>query len=361
MLTLYRRHLAKCDHAKYGKKRGTVADEKTSCKCPIWIQGTHDGKTMRKSLDVTSWARGERSKRDIEDGVKPEGIKIADALDKFIADCKARNLNPSTFGKYDRLSKALKQFADDHCYRLLAELSTDILRKFRETWTLAPRIAGKQLEHLRQIFRFAVESDWLTVNPAKAIKVPKVKVNPRIPFSDEDIETLLSKSKDDRELAFLLTLRHTGLRIGDASLLRVSQLEGNRVHLYTTKAGKPVSVLIPDSLASLLHAIKPRGGYFFVRGDSTSMHTCSDLWRRRIKIICREAEVSPDHTHRFRHTLAADLLTKGASVEDVAAILGNTPTIVQKHYAQWIKARQDRLDAIVQSTWPEKSGLRLVK
>jgi site-specific recombinase XerD len=91
------------------------------------------------------------------------------------------------------------------------------------------------------------------------------------------------------------------------------------------------------------------------------MHTCSDLWRRRIKIICNEAEVTPDHPHRFRHTLAADLLTKGASVEDVAAILGNTPTIVQKHYAQWIKARQDRLDAIIQSTWPDKSGLRLVK
>src|SRR5258708_6655014 len=84
--------------------------------------------TMRKYLDVTSWAKAETLNRDIEDGVKPEGITIADALDKFIADCKARNLNRSTFGKYGRLVKALKQFADDHGYRLLAELSTDILR-----------------------------------------------------------------------------------------------------------------------------------------------------------------------------------------------------------------------------------------
>src|ERR1700684_2301054 len=120
MLTLYRRHLAKCDHGKSGKKRGTAADERTSCKCPIWIQGTHDGKVLRKSLDVTSWAKGEKLKRDIEDGVKPES--------------KARNLNRSTFGKYNRLANALKQFADDHSYRLLTELSTDILRKFRETW-----------------------------------------------------------------------------------------------------------------------------------------------------------------------------------------------------------------------------------
>jgi len=68
----------------------------------------------------------------------------------------------------------------------------------------------------------------------------------------------------------------------------------------------------------------------------------------------------PDHPHRFRHTLAADLLMKGASCEDVAAILGNSPAIVQKHYSQWIKGRQDRLDSILESTW-EKPRLQRVK
>jgi hypothetical protein len=42
---------------------------------------------MRKSLDVTSWAKGEKLKRDIEDGVNPEGVKVADALDQFNANC----------------------------------------------------------------------------------------------------------------------------------------------------------------------------------------------------------------------------------------------------------------------------------
>jgi predicted transcriptional regulator len=59
----------------------------------------------------------------------------------------------------------------------------------------------------------------------------------------------------------------------------------------------------------------------------------------------------------MRHTLAADLLSKGASVEDVAAILGNSPAVVMKHYSQWIKSRQDRLDAIVSQTW----GTKLVR
>jgi site-specific recombinase XerD len=90
------------------------------------------------------------------------------------------------------------------------------------------------------------------------------------------------------------------------------------------------------------------------------MHTTADLWRRRIKILCKAAGVFPDHPHRFRHSLAADLLMKGASVEDVAAILGNSPAVVIKHYSQWIKGRQERLDSLLEKTW-EQPKLQRVK
>jgi hypothetical protein len=40
-----------------------------------------------------------------------------------------------------------------------------------------------------------------------------------------------------------------------------------------------------------------------------------------------------------------------ASVEDVATILGNTPQVVARHYAPWVKARQEQLEAAVRKTW----------
>jgi integrase len=128
-------------------------------------------------------------------------------------------------------------------------------------------------------------------------------------------------------------------------------LAGEHLYLYTTKAGTPVSILLPENLVSLLKKLPPKGRYFFLRGESTHPHTASDLWRKRIKAICKEVGIVPDHPHRFRHSLAADLLSKGISVENVAAILGNSPAIVAKHYSQWISSRQDALDAALQSTW----------
>ncbi len=36
-------------------------------------------------------------------------------------------------------------------------------------------------------------------------------------------------------------------------------------------------------------------------------------------------------------------------MQDAADILGNSPRIIEKHYAKWIKARQDRISALMGS------------
>jgi integrase/recombinase XerD len=347
MLSIYRRHREKCPHAEDRVSR--------KCRCGIWLTGTLFGNPLRKSAKTRNWEAAEKIKRNLERGEEqkqqPKSITIQAALDAFIRDCETRSLNASTLSKYQRLRITFVDWSGTQNLVQVADTTTEHLRYFRASWRLSPRTATKQLERLRAFFRFCVENDWITKNPAKAIKAPQVKTNPRIPFTDEEVQKIISKAKDDRELAFILTLRHTGLRIGDASLLAVSQLSENRVYLYTTKAGTPVSVVIPPNLVSLLKSLPPNGGYFFVRRNSVDMQTCARLWRNRFKRICKELKIAPAHPHRMRHYLASDLLTKGASVEDVAIILGNSPAIVQKHYAHLSQARINRTDAILEKTW----------
>jgi integrase len=54
------------------------------------------------------------------------------------------------------------------------------------------------------------------------------------------------------------------------------------------------------------------------------------------------------HAHRFRHTLATELLGCGAGFDDVADILGKSPEIVRKHYAKWSPGRQARIDELLE-------------
>ncbi len=345
MLSIYRRHRPRCKQAedRISKK----------CRCVLWATGTLEGRPYRKSLKTRSFERAQELVRDLEGGTKPKvepkKITVKQALDSFVADCEARNLNRSTLRKYKSLRTNL--IAHLGANQDLAGCTTHQIREFRQHRTLGARTAVKELERVRAFFRFCIDNGWIAINPARGVKAPQVKMLPRLPFSEKEIQNMIAQAEDDQELAFLLTLRHTGLRIGDASLLRTSQLLENRIHLYTSKAGTPVTIVIPENLVSLFKAIQPRAGYFFLRGESTSMHTGADLWRRRIKALCKACKIVPDHPHRFRHSLAADLLSKGASVEDVAAILGNSPAIVARHYSQWIKSRQERLDSIIRETW----------
>jgi integrase/recombinase XerD len=57
-------------------------------------------------------------------------------------------------------------------------------------------------------------------------------------------------------------------------------------------------------------------------------------------------------SHRLRATFAVDLLTKGVALEHVSKLLGHkSVTTTERHYARWVKGRQDRLDAVVSATW----------
>ena len=369
-LRVYRRHRTTCELSNRSVRRRLLSlngdgkktqqilknlKDLSSCRCSLWCKGFVEGRFVRESLKTRSQERAEQLVRQREANLAPAPSAVSTTVDfaiqKYFEDCEARRLAGGTLRKYRTFRSVLTKFAEKKGIITLNSFGPQQVRDFMGQRKLGPMSAAKEIERVRTFFTFCVENEWLAKNPASVVKPPKVRTLPRTPFAEQEVQTILAKAENDRELAFVLTLRHTGLRIGDASLLKTSHVTGNRVHLYTTKSGTPVSVVIPPNLASLLRTLPTTGGYLFLIGESIHPHTTSNLWRRRIKRMCKDAEVTPGHPHRFRHTLAADLLSKGASIEDVAAILGNSPGVVQKHYSQWIKSRQDRLDAIVSGTW----------
>jgi len=72
---------------------------------------------------------------------------------------------------------------------------------------------------------------------------------------------------------------------------------------------------------------------------------------RCLRAVFKASGVGGAHAHRFRHTLATELLGRGASFEEVADILGNSPEIVRKHYGKWSVARQSRIDDLMQRVY----------
>jgi site-specific recombinase XerD len=68
---------------------------------------------------------------------------------------------------------------------------------------------------------------------------------------------------------------------------------------------------------------------------------------RTLAAVFKKSGVKKARAHRFRHTLATQLVARGATFQQVADILGNSTAVVIKHYAKWSKGRQDNIDDVM--------------
>ena len=66
---------------------------------------------------------------------------------------------------------------------------------------------------------------------------------------------------------------------------------------------------------------------------------------RLLAAVFQKSGVVGAHAHRFRHTLASNILAGGGTMQDVADVLGISIRVAQQSYAKWTPSRQARIDA----------------
>jgi integrase/recombinase XerD len=391
MLTAYRRHRKDCTHRNEGRKY-------RRCRCPIWADGFVGQQEIRRSLGTRDWDEAQKTVREWEAArVMPvqqdeQPITLEQASSEFIADAEARNLKDKTVYKYRLLFRQLTEFAKSQGIRFLKELDQPALRKFRASWKDQNLAAQKKLERLRSFFRFSLQNGWISVNPASEIKSPKVTTRPTLPFTRDEMVRILTaiaewieecqtpgKANARRLRALVLLLRYSGLRIGDAVTCAVDRLANGKLRLYTQKTGTHVHCPLPEFVVKELEAIpKMSERYWFWTGNGKPQTAIGD-WQGRLldlfkdmkvkqfalanKIKANEArkaleakgvKFAEGHAHRFRDTFAVELLLAGVPLERVSILLGHTSVkITEKHYAPWVRERQEQTEADVKRTWAQ--------
>ena len=158
--------------------------------------------------------------------------------------------------------------------------------------------------------------------------------------------------------ALVLLLRYSGLRIGDAVGLERRRIADGKLFLYTAKTGTLVSCPLHKVVVEALDAVRGTSEkHFFWTGQGKLRSAVGD-WQRSLKKLFALAKVSGGHAHRFRHTFAVELLVAGVPIERVSMLLGHSSVrITEKHYAAWVRARQEQLEADVRRSWTLESGL----
>jgi integrase len=342
-----------------------------------------NGQFIRKTAKTRSWEKAEELKRIWEEAEKPEKIQpttIEAAVDSYLADAKARELRRATIYKLEIIFR--KQFltwTKEKGLRFLKEIDLALLRDFRATWPDGALAKKKKQERLIGFFWFCVHAGWLATNPTQGLGRIVVNATPTDYFTKEEFAKIMDAThlyrenrweQGDRNAERLRTLtllmRWSGLRIRDAITLERSRLVVDNLLLYQAKTRTPVYVPLPPETAEALRTVpagaRPNPRYFFWTGNGEPKSAVAD-WQRSYRRLFELANLkNADGTrkrcfpHMFRDTFAVEMLLAGVPLEQVSMLLGHKSVkITEKHYAPWVKARQEQLEVNVRKAWATRS------
>lgn len=356
MLTIYRRHSENCPHRDKGRKWNR-------CKCPIWGR---DGRKPQFSLGERDWTAAQKVAQgyDVNGGQLEPRIEtgaglVSESITRYRAEMDGRHLRASSKKKYNALLASFEKFCISTGVRFLSQLTLTLAEDFRATWShYAPSSASARLQLLRVIFRYFVDHEWMKVNLAKKMRLPKQPHKPTLPYTLDEMREILSACDDfasghpkayrksKRLRVLCLVMRYSGLRVGDAASLAVDRIDdAGRLFLYTQKTGVPVHCPLPAFLIEELKAMPIKSPRYWFWSGAGDFEAVAENYRKLFRRIMKEAKIHGAHPHRFRDTFAVELLLKDTPIEDVQKLLGHSSIkITEKHYAPWVSARQMRLE-----------------
>ena len=190
-------------------------------------------------------------------------------------------------------------------------------------------ISDRTLEGNRSIyssfFTWLFQEGLIARNPTGNLGVVKYTKKIRKPFSAVDLARLKEVCESQRDKAMVSFLLSTGCRISEVCALdRTISYQSGEITVLG-KGAKERKVYVDDVTIMLLDRYlgerKDQSPALFV-GKGTERITPNGV-RRALKRLSIKAGVENVHPHRFRRTLATNLIGRGMEIQDVATILGH--------------------------------------
>lgn len=195
-----------------------------------------------------------------------------------------------------------------------------------------------ELACLKSLFSEAIRAGVCQFNPVRGIRLLNPNnVRDRILSSDESARLFAAADAfPDYVRPFFYTLYHTGMRKGEALVLRWAdvEFEHRRLVVRDSKTGEGRKVPLRQALADELIRWKPFAGgspwLFPGRYDNAApMNTIRPGWLR----LCQAAEVVDLTPHDLRHNFTSMLQAHGVSDSVIMSITGHKTHVMLHRYS----------------------------
>ena len=254
----------------------------------------------------------------------------------FLASKKAVNRQDNTLLQYTREIRNMLRFLG----KRIDDITGMDLRYYygvmRERRGIKMSTMQTRLHYLSSFWDFLITEELVGSNPVRKVGMLKVEKTIKKPFSAEELEALRVNCITLRDRALVEFLYSTGVRVSELARLNVGDIEMSRQELIVYgKGSKERRTYLTDSARFYLRRYlieRCKGGNTIEDLQSEPLFVTLDCPHNRLtvagiqymlRILGKHAGVDNVHPHRFRRTIATDLLNRGMKIEEVKEFLGH--------------------------------------
>lgn len=299
---------------------------------------TEVGTTFKRALERVS-AQREMFRDEVASigKVKPKqkAQTLREAWDGYITDREANNKLSAkniTNQKYI-FDKHLKPLEDE----LLNDISSDDLQIIVNNMInsgSAPRTAKGIKDYLRPFFK----AMKIVPNPAVDIELPSFDNTVKFELADDKAKQLMNAmiNYEEPTMRGIFSFLLDGRRLGECLSLQWSSVdfENNTytVQGFTSKTRKTAQYSLRADTKEALQNVPTESIYIFPARTDTTKQMSSATFRNHWETILADLNIKM-RIHDIRHLIGGVLVNSGATLEEIAAVLGHSSTNVTKRYS----------------------------
>ena len=272
-----------------------------------------------------------------------ETITFAMGCEKYLENCKLRNLREGTIRHYEQSFKQFKKYFDPEMP--VSQITVNTYNGY--LLYLKGRIENdvsinSYLRDLVTVFHFLMKEGYMERFEMQTIKVDKTGVET---YTEEELQKLLKKP-DIKKCSFIeyqswvMTnfLFSTGVRQRSLMNIQIRDLDfDNRVvYVNVTKNRKSLIVPLNRTMVSILQEFL----HYRQHQSKDSYLFCNVYGKQLVKATCyhmlydynKRRKVNSTGIHRYRHTFAKQWILNGGNVVTLSKILGHSNLAITQNY-----------------------------
>lgn len=204
-------------------------------------------------------------------------------------------------------------------------------------------VSSVYLDNIRLVcssfFGWLNNKGYIGKNPAAGLDPIKVEKRIKKPLSDIELETLRRKCTKERDIALLEFMYSTGVRVSELIALDRKDIdfENMNVIVYGKGAKERETYLTASACMHLKEYLDSRtddNAALFVSLKAPHDRLTVSGVEEMLRKLGRSTGISKVHPHRFRRTMATNILNKGMPIEEVKEILGHVKLDTTLIYCQ---------------------------